>query len=124
MPGPIEAPSTTASASSVSGPIDLLFTVITLVTIFFTALIFLGLIYFVVRYRRGNPVDRSNPPQYNTLVEIAWTFIPLAIALGIFLWSAVLFLHVRTPAGDAAQIYVVGKQWMWKIQHPEGRWEM
>lgn len=110
-------------ASTSATAIDLLFWFITVITIFFSVGIFLALIFYAVRYRRGAHVDRSNPPQYQTLVEIVWTAVPAAIVIAIFLWSSVLFLaNARVPPG-ALEIFVVGKQWMWKAQHPEGRWE-
>src|SRR5438067_9227915 len=112
------------AASREAGPIDLLFWVINLVAFVFSIGIVIAIVYFAVKYRRGNRADRSNPPEYNIPIELAWTGIPLLIAIGLFFWSAFVFLYVRrTPAG-AAEIYIVGKQWMWKIQHPEGRWEM
>jgi cytochrome c oxidase subunit II len=97
--------------------------VITFITVVFTILIFLGLIFFGVYYRRGHRVDRSRPPQYNDLIEIVWTGVPFVILMLLFFWATtVYFRAVRVPPG-AMEIYVVGKQWMWKIQHPEGRWE-
>ena len=60
-------------ASTEAGPIDALFWAINLVTIFFSVGIFAALVFFSVKYRRGRPADRSNPPQYNDFVEMAWT---------------------------------------------------
>jgi cytochrome c oxidase subunit 2 len=48
----------------------------------------------------------------------------LTIALFIFGWSAKLYLDMHVPPANAMEIYVVGKQWMWKIQHPEGNREI
>jgi cytochrome c oxidase subunit 2 len=87
-------------------------------------LICVAIIFLAVKYRRGSKADRSNPPQYALTLELAWTIIPLAISLGLFAWSSIVFFdNIRIPS-DAMNINVVGKQWMWKIQHPEGRWEM
>jgi cytochrome c oxidase subunit II len=102
---------------------DLLFTAISAVAVFFSAAIFITIIAFAVRYRVGSRVDRSHPPLHNIPVELAWTIIPLGIAMGIFAWATSLYFHnVRVPPG-AMEIHVVGKQWMWKLQHPSGRWE-
>src|SRR5262249_50862112 len=119
-----QLPHIPAEASTVALQSDLLNLFITAVTVFFSAGIFLAIIYFAVRYRRGNKVDRSHPPTHNTLVEIAWTAIPFAIMMVIFVWATAIFLDLRSMPKGATEIYVVGKQWMWKIQHPEGRWEM
>lgn len=53
-------------------------------------------------------------------VELIWTIIPLLLALGLFGWGAVVYFHIQVPPSDALEINVVGKQWMWKIQHQEG----
>ena len=42
----------------------------------------------------------------------------------IFLWSAEVFFTLHRVPKDAMQIHVVGKRWMWKIQHMEGRREI
>jgi cytochrome c oxidase subunit 2 len=42
----------------------------------------------------------------------------------MFLWGAALYVTNSTPPPGALEIYVVGKQWMWKIQHPEGQREI
>lgn len=121
----METPSPLGSgASSISGELDLLYIAVTAVTILFSAAIFGAILYFAVKYRRGNRVDRSNPPQHNTYVELAWTIIPMGIALGIFAWATSLFFTMVRVPPDALDIHVVGKQWMWKLQQPTGRWEM
>jgi cytochrome c oxidase subunit 2 len=111
------------NASTAAASIDLLFWFITAVTIFFSIGIFAAIVFYGVRYRRGTKVDRSNPPQYNSIVELVWTIIPLVIVIGMFFWSSAVWIaNARIPA-NALEIYVTGKQWMWKAQHPEGRWE-
>ncbi|MGV3720251.1 MAG: cytochrome c oxidase subunit II [Actinomycetota bacterium] len=113
-----------ASASTIAGDIDAVALFVTLVAAFFSLGIFIAVIILTVRYRRGAKVDRANAPLHSVPIEIAWTVIPLIIALGIFGWSAMVFFRqVQVPPGSM-EIYVVGKQWMWKLQHPEGKWEM
>jgi len=111
-------------ASSVSGPIDIVFWIITAVcaAFFFGVMSFLTL--FVVRYRQGSKVNRVLPHHEGIALEMLWTIIPLFISLGLFLISTVVYFQVVRPPRDATEIFVVGKQWMWKIQHPNGRWEM
>lgn len=112
-----------AGASTVANDIDLHFWAITSVAVFFSLLIAVGIVTLGVKYRQGAKADRSRPPQYNVPIELAWTIIPLGIAMGIFVWSASLyFRQAKVPEG-ALEIQVVGKQWMWKLQHPTGRWE-
>lgn len=111
------------SASSVALQMDLLFGFILLVMVFFTVLIFALVLIFVVKYRR---VPGRQPVQIHTnnFVEVGWTVIPTIIVMFMFAWGAALFLHLRRPPADAMELTLVGKQWMWKIQHPEGRREI
>jgi len=110
-------------ASTGAAAIDLIMLVITIVAVVFSVGIVVALVYLTIVYRAGRKVDRSNPPTENLTIEIAWTGIPLLIVLGLYVWSTALYLeNKRVPAG-ALEIFVTGKQWMWKVQHPEGRWE-
>jgi cytochrome c oxidase subunit II len=91
---------------------------------FFTTLIFILIVSFAYRYRRGSKVDRSNPPIANFRMEVFWFGVPLAIGLVMFTWGAILFYRLYDPPSGALEVYVVGKQWMWKMQHSEGRAEI
>jgi len=90
------------------------------ISAFFALLIFILLIYFAIKYRRGRTVDRVIRRTDYLKLEMTWIIIPLLISFGIFGWAAKVYFDLKTPPGDALEIYVVGKQWMWKIQHPNG----
>jgi cytochrome c oxidase subunit 2 len=90
---------------------------------FFTALICILIFSLAIYYRRKAKVDRSNPPTHSVPLEIIWIGIPVLLALVMFGWGAHLFHSQYAPPADASEIYVVGKQWMWYLQHPEGRAE-
>jgi cytochrome c oxidase subunit 2 len=88
----------------------------------FIALLLIG---FCIRYRRRTS-DVGNPPatrQSHTL-EWFWTLTPLVIFVGFFLWGGAVYYAAFSPPPDAMPLYVVGKQWMWKFQHPEGQREI
>jgi cytochrome c oxidase subunit II len=88
------------------------------------ALVF-GLIWvFCIRYRRGNPVPRSGPAEKSWAVEIAWTAATLAAFLGLFVWGADMYVWLYKPPFADLELYVVGKQWMWKVEHPGGQREI
>lgn len=107
-------------ASSFAQKYDLVFFAITALTIFFTVAVVIAIIYFIAKYRKGTKADRSNPVSGHMALEIAWSGIPLLMALGIFAWNAQLFVEMRVPPKDSMEIYIVGKQWMWHLQHPSG----
>jgi cytochrome c oxidase subunit 2 len=105
--------------------IDLLFFTTLGVTIFFSSLIAILIFYFMIRYRRTSPSQVGQEPKGNTmLLEAAWIIVPLTIALVIFTWGARIYFAAARPPPDARQFYVVGKQWMWKIEHPNGKREI
>lgn len=111
------------SASTFSGDIDALFLFLCAVTIFFSAGIFAAVLFCSVRYRRKrNPV--STQIEGSTTLEIIWSVIPLGLTMIMFLWGAQVFLDVARPRPGGLDIYVTGKQWMWKLQHPDGQREI
>ncbi len=111
-------------ASTLAGSVDALFFFLIGVTVFFSTLIFLCVAYFAVKYRRRSEDERPAEIHGSLPLEIVWTGIPLVIVTVMFFWGAKVFLRgVRAPA-DAMPVYVVGKQWMWKVQHPEGKSEI
>ncbi len=83
-----------------------------------------AILYFAVKYRRGSAADRTGGASGNLAVEISWILIPLVINLGIFVWGASVFFRQQAAPDTALDIHVVGKQWMWKFQHPDGRREI
>lgn len=99
---------------------DLLFFAILGLTLFFTFLVAGLLAFLTFRYRRGSKVDRSGPVDTDHRLELAWSVIPMILALGIFVWATKLFADVYNPPRDAKEIFVIGKQWMWHVQHMNG----
>ena len=81
------------------------------------------ILYFGVKYRR-RPGQIPEATRGNIRAELTWTLTPLLIAFALFGWGAEIFVTQRTAPSNAMDIYVVGRQWMWKIQHPEGRQEI
>src|SRR3989442_1552596 len=95
--------------------------------VFFSTLIAVLVITFAVKYRRRHPaeVGRDVAHGKGTMVlEITWMGIPLLLLLSLFAWGAKVFFAQNRPPSNAVQYTVVGKQWMWKIQHPEGNREI
>ncbi len=112
------------SASTISDRVDALYWFLNGLTLFFTVLIAFLVIYFAVKYRRRSPLEVPKPVEGSLRLETLWAAIPLAIVMFIFVWGASLFYDMRRPPDDAQEIYVVAKQWMWKLQHPGGQREI
>jgi cytochrome c oxidase subunit 2 len=81
-------------------------------------------VFFCIRYRAGTRADRSAPPSNARGLEAAWTVLPMLLFIGVFAWAARDYVQQRDPPVDALAIYVTGKQWMWKLQHRDGRREI
>ena len=112
------------SASTLSGQVDALYFYVSGVTLFFVLLISLVLAFFVIKYRRRSPYEIPRPIAGSHKLETLWSVIPFIIAMSMFAWGAQLYFQMYRPPQNAAEIYVVGKQWMWKIQHSTGQREI
>ena len=112
------------SASTMARKVDVLVLYELGIVAFFTGLICAIFLTLAIRYRRGTRVDRSHPMLYNPRLEALWIVVPLVIVTSMFVWATILFFEMYTPPGDAYVVSVVGKQWMWKLQHPEGKKEI
>ena len=98
---------------------NFLLVLITLITLFVLAL----LIIVVVRFNaRANPVPSRTT--HNTLIEVAWTLIPVLILVGIAVPSfRLLFEQLDLPKADLT-VKATGKQWYWSYAYPDnGKFE-
>jgi cytochrome c oxidase subunit II len=111
-------------ASRVAPKVDALFLFETAVTVFFSTLIFILIIVFAVKYRRRSPDEVPVQIHGDLGLELTWIVIPAIIVAVMFVWGAKLFILLARPPRDAVHVYIVGKQWMWKIQHPGGAEEI
>jgi cytochrome c oxidase subunit 2 len=107
-------------ASSIASRIDALYFFLWAISGFFTLLIFCLVVFLAIRYRRRSEADRPTATVDSFKLELTWTLIPLVIVMVIFFWGARLYFVVYRAPANALTIHVVGKQWMWKLQHPEG----
>jgi cytochrome c oxidase subunit 2 len=111
-------------ASTMAGRVDAIYFFLLAVSIFFSLLIAGLIVYFGVRYRRRWEHGVGRVMHGGSLLEIAWTLIPLFITIVCFVWGASVFFAMSRPPDDTLNIYVVGKQWMWKFQHLDGEREI
>jgi cytochrome c oxidase subunit 2 len=111
-------------ASTMAGKVDALYFFITAVSVFFFLLVIFLVTFFAIKFRRRSEDERPKPIHGSLSLELLWTVIPFFLSMAMFGWGAVLYFDMFTPPTEGMNVYVVGKQWMWKIQHPEGNREI
>jgi cytochrome c oxidase subunit II len=110
--------------STYGGEVDLLFVGLLALSLAVITLLFVLLFTFAIRYRASNDVDRSGHEQKSWYWEAGWTGATLVAFLVLFVWGAALYLQLNSTPDNALPIYIVAKQWMWKVQHPGGQREI
>ena len=111
-------------ASEQAGQIDALYFFLVAVSAFFTLLIAVLVTVFAVKFRRRHDREVGKAIHGSLALELLWTFIPLGITMVMFVWGAQVFFHMTRAPKGAMEIYVVGKQWMWKAEHMDGAREI
>jgi cytochrome c oxidase subunit 2 len=112
------------TASGYASQIDFLFGSLVIIAALTSGLVFFLLLFFANKYRHTSDVDRSGTTKKTWRWEVGWTTASLLIFVGLAVWGASLYVHLYNPPPDALQIFVVGKQWMWKAEHPGGQREI
>jgi cytochrome c oxidase subunit 2 len=111
-------------ASTLAPQVDGVFLFIILVSVFFSTLAAILLIFFAVRYRRRSDNFIPKPVLGSNRLEVTWLVIMLVLFLTMFYSGASVYFTSIRPPDDSMEVYVVGRQWMWKVQHPEGQREI
>jgi cytochrome c oxidase subunit 2 len=112
------------SASNHAPGVDAIMVAMTVVGGGVSLIIAVLLVWFAVRYRAGSSASRVTSHRHTWLVEATWIVLPMLILVGVFLWAARMFYHMQRPPADTLDLYVIGRQWMWKAQHPGGQREI
>jgi len=111
-----------ASASAVET--DYLILAFTVLTLMLVVPIFIGVTVFAIRYRDGTKVNRSHTDKRDRMLELGWMLIPFTLTLIFFVWGARMFMDHKNPPANATRVEAIGRQWMWKFQHPGGQAEI
>jgi cytochrome c oxidase subunit 2 len=111
-------------ASTMASRVDALYFYLVGIAVFFSLLIAGLIVYYAVKYRRRNPDGIGAAIHGGMALEVTWTIIPFFIVMTIFVWGASVYFAMATPPEETINVYVVGKQWMWKFQHLDGQREI
>lgn len=105
-------------ASTFARDVDSLYYYIHYLSVFFWVLIVAAIVFFSWRYRRGH--KEGVGPSHSLALELSWSLIPLILLVAMFFWGFKTYMHMSKAPGDAIDIQVVGKKWMWDFEHPNG----
>jgi cytochrome c oxidase subunit II len=107
-------------ASNIAPNVDALMAYITAVCLFFAVAITAAIVLFFFKYHRKKSGEIGVPIHGDSRLEALWLVVPAVLALTMFAGGAVIYVQFRRPPPDTLDIYVIGKQWMWKLQQPNG----
>ena len=111
-------------ASTIAPRVDALYFFLLAIAIFFGLLIAGLIVYYAVKFHRRSPDAVGARIHGGMVLEVTWTVVPLLITMVIFVWGASVYFAMARPPDETLNIYVVGKQWMWKFQHLDGQREI
>ncbi|MES2788669.1 MAG: cytochrome c oxidase subunit II [Planctomycetota bacterium] len=111
-------------ASTFAPQVDLLYAFLLLVSGLLSVGIAGTIVWFAIKYRRKSTADRRQTPSHMLLLELSWIVGPFVLSMILFVWGAKLFFHQTHAVEGALEVNCVGRQWMWKFQHPNGRSEI
>jgi len=113
-----------AEASGYAARVDFLYICLLIIAFLTAGLVIFLLIFFAAKYRHGSNADRSGTTKKTWRWEVGWTTISLLFFVAFAIWGARIYVRLYNPPPNALQIFIVGKQWMWKAQHPGGQREI
>lgn len=111
-------------ASTIAGGVDGVLFLLTVLSLFFALTVLFFILFFAIKYRRGSTANRAGVVFESRKLEIFWSVVPLLLSLTVFVIQARAYFNLYRPPVNALEIYIVGRQWMWKAQHPEGQDEI
>ncbi len=112
------------AASTFAWQVDVLYFYLIAVSVAFSIPIVVAIFAFGIKYREREKFATPEEMHGSMVLEVTWSIIPFIVSMTIFLGGAIIYFQQYTPPDDAMQVYVVGKQWMWKMQHETGQREI
>ena len=111
-------------ASTIANEVDALYFFLIGLSVVMSILIATLVVSFAIKFRRQHRDAVGAQVHGGMALELAWTIVPFLITLVVFFWGAKIYFVMASPPAETLNIYVVGKQWMWKVQHLTGQREI
>jgi cytochrome c oxidase subunit 2 len=103
-----------------AGRVDDLYMFITFLSLAFFLIVSGLLVFFVLRYRRRGPNESTPYITQNFKLEVVWTVVPLILVTVVFLWGFNGYMDATVAPGDALEVRVTAKRWLWEFEYPDG----
>ncbi|MFO1063673.1 MAG: cytochrome c oxidase subunit II [Pirellulales bacterium] len=107
-------------ASTFAQEVDVFFHYIMWICAIFFVLIVVGMVLFVMWYRRRPGYEGSSEAIHNNALEVTWTVIPTLIVIWIFARGTEGYLDMMRPPAETIDINVTARKWAWTFQYPNG----
>jgi len=111
-------------ASTIANEVDALYFFLIGLSVVMSVLIATLVVSFAIKFRRRHRDAVGAQVHGGMALELAWTIVPFLITLVVFFWGAKIYFVMASPPPETLNIYIVGKQWMWKAQHLTGQREI
>jgi cytochrome c oxidase subunit 2 len=111
-------------ASTYAPDVDRLYFLILAVTAFFAIATVIAVAIFAIKYRDDSGEKVGAAIHGSIPLELGWSIIPFIIAMGIFVYSTVVYFEIVRPPAETLEVYSTGKRWMWRFQHIDGKSEI
>ena len=111
-------------ASDFAWQVDYLYYYLILVSVAFMVPIVAAIFFFLVKFREREKFATPEEMHGSIVLETVWSIIPFMISMTIFLGGAIVYFNQYRLPDEGMNIYIVGKQWMWKAQHETGQREI
>jgi cytochrome c oxidase subunit 2 len=109
-----------SATSTNAGDVDALFNFILYTSVVFFAIVLIGVIIFVLRYRRRGAAGLTSEKDHSLALEITWTAIPVVLIVIVFIWGFKGFMRQAVVPHDALEVKVTAQRWFWTFDHPGG----
>lgn len=106
------------AASNHAAGVDFLMDLINIITIICLVLVNGVMIYFIIRYRRRGPNDKTSKIAHSTTIEVIWTVVPTIVFFALFYIGIKSFFELRAASADALELRVTASQWKWDMYYP------
>ena len=107
-------------ASTTAHEVDALFNFILWTSVVILAGVTIYMVYYAWKFRRRSHADRPVDVHPSAWLELSWVVVPALLVMVVFFWGFKAFVSAGIAPDNAYEVRVVGKQWLWEFEYPNG----